>query len=71
MKGRILELQQKVAAKIEEATAVNCTWVVQRLVENVNRSMQAVPVRDTEGNLMGQYRQSREKKWLVPLKSEI
>ncbi len=51
-----------IQAAIEIATAerVNRTqigqdWVVERLVENVNRSMQKVPVLDKEGNETGEW----------------
>ncbi len=50
-------------AKVEEVTkevvrkaGVDRAWVVQRLVENVDRAMQAEPVLDKEGNETGEYR---------------
>jgi hypothetical protein len=35
---------------------VDADWVVKNVVENVQRSTQAVAVRDSEGNLIGEYR---------------
>ena len=51
-----------VAAAIEKAredrterTEVTQDWVIERLVENVQRAMQAEPVRDREGNQTGEF----------------
>lgn len=45
------------AALVErtERTKVTADWVVSKLVENVERSMQAEAVRDREGNETGEY----------------
>jgi phage terminase small subunit len=39
----------------EERTQITQDWVLSRLVENVERSMQAEPVRDAEGEPTGEY----------------
>ena len=38
-----------------ERTEVDQDWVVERLVENANRAMQAVPVIDRDGNETGKF----------------
>ena len=38
-----------------EKKAVDRTWVMAKLTENVQRAMQVEPVRDREGNPTGQY----------------
>ena len=53
---RVAELQQKVEAKTVEKTAVSKSWVIAKLVENVERAMQAEPVLDNEGNPTGEYK---------------
>jgi phage terminase small subunit len=45
------ELQAAAAAK----TVLSRQWVIERLVENVERAMQAVPVLDHEGEATGEY----------------
>ena len=37
---------------------VDADWVVRRLVQNLQRAMQFVPVLDSEGNPIGEYRWS-------------
>lgn len=63
VKARILELEQerrkaldKQQERLEEKAAINRAWVINRLVENVDRSMQAVPVVDQFGNPTGVYK---------------
>lgn len=48
---RVEELQAAAAAK----TVLSRQWVIERLVENVERAMQAVPVLDHEGEATGEY----------------
>lgn len=43
-------------AKLQEETGVTVKWIVGKLVENVERSMQATPVLDHEGNPTGEYK---------------
>lgn len=52
LQGRVAELQ---AASAERAT-VTRQWVLERLKENVERSMQAAPVLDHDGNPTGEYK---------------
>ncbi len=49
---RVAELQAKVAEK----NGIDAAWVMKRLVENVERSMQAEQVVDSEGRPTGEYR---------------
>lgn len=50
--ARVAEAQAAVAAKLE----ITQEWVLDRLVENANRAMQAEPVLDHEGEPTGEYR---------------
>ena len=63
VKARILELdaqaikiQEKALVKTAVANIIDRAWVVGKLVENVDRSMQAVAVLDSEGNPTGEWR---------------
>lgn len=40
----------------QQRTQINADWVLKKLVENVERAMQAIPVLDHEGNPTGEYR---------------
>jgi len=62
VKARIMELEapakrarQRTEAAIAEKAIIDRAWVVGRLVENVDRSMQAVAVLDKLGNKTGMY----------------
>jgi phage terminase small subunit len=62
IKTRILELERdkrqrkaKAEVKAAEAAAIDRMWVVNKLVENVDRSMQAVAVLDKRGQRTGEY----------------
>lgn len=46
-------LKQK---KLEERTSVTVEWIIERLKDVYDKSMQAVPVLDHEGNETGEYR---------------
>lgn len=48
----IAERQQAVSNKLE----LSAEWVLERLVENANRAMQAVAVTDNEGTKTGEYK---------------
>lgn len=50
------EKERRLQAKVEEAAVIDRTWVVNRLVQNVDRASQAEPVTDKEGNPTGVYR---------------
>ena len=61
--GHRLLRNTKVAAQIDKAlnerierTEITADWVITKLVENVERAMQAKPVLDTKGNPTGEYR---------------
>ena len=53
--ARLAEIQTKVEALTVEKTAVTKAWVIAKLVENVERAMQAEPVLDNEGKETGEY----------------
>ena len=62
VKARILELQKEIKrkedrqlVKVEDKIAIDRAWVVNHLVENVERSMQAVPVLDKLGYPTGEW----------------
>ena len=38
-----------------EKTGLTKEWIIGRLIENIDRAMQSVPVRDSEGGTMGEY----------------
>lgn len=56
VKARIAELQQKVETLTIEKIAVSKAWVIDKLVANVERAMQAEPVLDNEGHPTGEYK---------------
>lgn len=45
-----------IQAKVEERAIISKEWVISRLVENVERAMQAEAVKDAEGTPTGEYR---------------
>ena len=49
---RVNELQKRA----EEKTVLTKAWVLNRLIENVNRAMTAIPVLDREGSATGEYK---------------
>lgn len=52
VRARLTELQGKVA----ERAIVSKEWVISRLVENVERAMQAEAVKDADGSPTGEYK---------------
>jgi phage terminase small subunit len=52
LQARIAELQTRAAEK----TMLSKSWVIQRLMENVERAMQAILVLDANGNPTGQFK---------------
>jgi len=52
-----VEIRRLVAERAKRVE-VDADWVVRRLVENVQRAMQVVPVLDSDGNPIGEYRWS-------------
>lgn len=55
IEARVAELNTDLRQQITERAVVDRTWVIARLVENVDRALQAVPVLDKQGNETGQY----------------
>lgn len=49
--ARVAELQERAAANV----VLSREWVLERLIENADRAMQAVAVKDREGNPTGEY----------------
>ena len=54
-KPEIAAAVQESQSKRAERTELSADWVVTRLVENVDRAMQAVAVKDREGHETGEY----------------
>lgn len=52
---RVAEEITKRRAVISEKLEITQEWVIKKLVDNVERAMQAEPVRDREGNETGEY----------------
>lgn len=55
---RIKELRAEVTAPAIKKLEISKEWVLQQLVENVEMAKQAEPVRDEEGNPIGEYKQN-------------
>jgi phage terminase small subunit len=53
--ARVEELKTAVSERQVEKFAVDRAWVLSMLTENAKRAMQVEPVRDREGNPIGQY----------------
>ena len=53
--ARVEELRTAVSERQVEKIAVDRAWVIAMLIENAKRAMQVEPVRDREGNPIGQY----------------
>jgi phage terminase small subunit len=53
--ARIAAAVQEARAALSERTQITQDWVLTTLVENVERAMQAEPVRDREGEPTGEY----------------
>jgi len=51
----VAELRQAISTHTVEKTSVSKAWVIAKLVENVERAMQVVPVLDRQGNPTGDY----------------
>ena len=49
--ARVAELQSRVA----EGVVLTKQWIIERLIDNVNRAARAVPVLDSKGNETGDY----------------
>lgn len=55
---RITELSALATERATEKTGVDKAWVMNQLVEVVKMAKQAEPVRDAEGNPIGEYKQN-------------
>jgi phage terminase small subunit len=51
----IWDAVKKLIDKRSDRTEITQDWVIKKLVENVNRAMQAEPVYDKDGNKTGEY----------------
>lgn len=56
VQARVQEITGKIAEKVAEKAAVDKAWVIDRLVENADRAMQAKAVQGEEGQVIGEYR---------------
>lgn len=56
VQARIAELKAEAEAQSRAKYAVDRDWVLRKLIDNVDRAMQAQPVLDAEGNPTGEYR---------------
>lgn len=54
--ARIRELTTRVTDQAMTSSGIDRAWVIGKLVQNVERSMQAEPVYDNEGKPTGEYR---------------
>ena len=55
IRSRVSEFQAAAAERVIEKTALDRVWVLTRLQENVERSMQTIAVLDSDGNPTGAY----------------
>jgi phage terminase small subunit len=55
IQARVAELNTELRERITERAVVDREWVIARLVENVDRALQAVPVLDKQGQETGEY----------------
>lgn len=49
IKARVAEIQERAASRVEEKIAVSKAWVIERLVQNVERAMQFEEIEDRDG----------------------
>lgn len=56
VQARIAELKAAAEEETRKRYGVDRDWVLRKLIDNVDRSMQAQPVLDAEGNPTGEYR---------------
>lgn len=55
-KGNVRDRVQELQSRATKGVILTRQWVLERLVENANRAMQAEPPRDKEGNVVGEYK---------------
>jgi len=53
---RVAEIKEGISVVAIEKTAISKAWVIAKLVENVERAMQAEAVLDPQGNPTGEYK---------------
>lgn len=56
VQARLKVLREGIAERAAEKAGISKAWVIERLVENVNRAMQAEAVLDPEGKPTGEYK---------------
>lgn len=56
VQARLKEIADRVAEKVVERIAIDKEWVLTRLVENVERAMQAKAVMDSDGAPTGEFK---------------
>ncbi len=56
IQARVKEIQETISAVAIEKTGISKAWVLAKLVENVERAMQAEPVLDSQGQPTGEYK---------------
>lgn len=56
VQARIAELKAAAEEQSRKKYAVDRDWVLRKLIDNANRSMQAEPVMDSDGNPTGEYK---------------
>jgi len=49
-------IDREAVAKASDALAIDKEWIMARLKENAERALQAIPVRDREGQTIGEYK---------------
>lgn len=53
--GRIVERVAELQGRAAEGVVLTKQWVIEKLIENVDRAMQAIPVTDREGRETGEF----------------
>lgn len=56
--SRVAEIRKNISTLAEEKSAIDKTWVIDQLVENVGMAKQAIAVCDREGKETGEYEQN-------------
>ena len=55
IQARITELKHRAEASVIERTVLSRAWVIEKLIENVERAMQMRPVKDKDGKETGEF----------------
>lgn len=56
--ARVAEIRNNISNLVAEKSAIDKTWVIDQLVENVSMAKQAIAVTDREGHETGEYEQN-------------